>query len=762
MVWNGEQERGRSRPCEMDEPGKAKAMNFDLTDDQEMVRDTFARFLDEHSSTQAVRKAMGAGGFDGELWRGLGELGAFAMRVPEDAGGLGLGLFDAALLMEEAGRTLASGPLAEVLVAARLLGSIGGDAQADLLARVFAGEAVVTLALFDIAAQPRQWVAGGLVAEAAIARKGDEIVLVTIPESARPAEDNLASTPLAEIDLGSLEAAALGSGDAALTTFAAALEEWKLLIAAALAGLSRKSLELAAAYAGERKAFGQLIGTFQGISHPLADRLCDVDGARFLVWKAIRDLADGSDEAAPTISLALWWACDAAATSTAQALHTFGGYGLTTEYDIFLYNLRAKAWPLVLGDPQPLVEEAGRRLYAGERPALPEAGEVPIDFDLGEEAHAVVAEIDALFERFVTPEMREKFHYSWEGYVPEVHRKLAEEKLLFPGLPAELSGRSISPYAKIAAMGAFEQNGYNNPAAGVAGMVAMMIHKTGSDELKAEVLPRIINGEALCSLGYSEPGAGSDVFAAQCKATPDGNGWRIDGTKMFTSGANLADYVLMLTRTNTEVAKHKGLTMFIVPLKAEGVTIQPVSTFQDERTNITFYDGVRIPDSWRLGEVDGGTRTMSAALELEHGGGFSKVMKQMIHAAEELCRELPGESGGKLIETTRAQVRLARAVAHLWISDMMTYRAQWASVEKKPNHAFGPMSKMFSSEKFQSDSRDLLDLTAPLSLSKRDGAAALVNQCYRHAQGTTIYGGTSEVHRSMVAERGLGLPRTRG
>jgi alkylation response protein AidB-like acyl-CoA dehydrogenase len=92
---------------------------------------------------------------------------------------------------------------------------------------------------------------------------------------------------------------------------------------------------------------------------------------------------------------------------------------------------------------------------------------------------------------------------------------------------------------------------------------------------------------------------------------------------------------------------------------------------------------------------------------------------------------------------------------------MLTYRSQWASVEKKPNHAFGPMSKMFSSEKFQSDSRDLLDLTAPLSLSKRDGAAALVDQCYRHAQGTTIYGGTSEVHRSMVAERGLGLPRTR-
>ena len=151
---------------------------------------------------------------------------------------------------------------------------------------------------------------------------------------------------------------------------------------------------------------------------------------------------------------------------------------------------------------------------------------------------------------------------------------------------------------------------------------------------------------------------------------------------------------------------------------------------------------------------------MSAALELEHGGGFSKVIKQMLHAAEELCGEI--QLGGKpLIAHTHAQVRLARTAAHLWISDMLTYRAQWSSVEKKPNFAFGPMAKMYSSERFQADSRDLLDLTAPLSLSKREGAAALINQCYRHAQGTTIYGGTSEVHRSMVAEKGLGLPRTR-
>lgn len=733
-------------------------MNFDLSEEQELMRETFARFLSEQSSTARVRAAMPSG-FDEKLWSGLAELGAFSIRVPEAAGGLGLGLMDAVLLMEEAGRTLASGPVAETLVAARLLAQLGG--QSALLERVLAGSAVVTLAFHDLAQRPVQWVAGGAVAEAVIARQGEEIVLVSVAACERRAEDNLASTPIAELKLAELPRTTLSRGAAGSKAFAQALEEWKLLISAALAGLGRESLRLAAAYASERKQFGQFIGQFQAISHPLTDLLCEVDGGKLLVWKAIRNLADGAAEAGAAISVAAWWNAEAAGRAVAQALHTFGGYGLTTEYDIFLYNLRAKAWPLVLGDPQRLLEEAGRRLYAGGKAALPEAGECPIDFDLGPDARAITAEINAFFDQHVTPAMREKFHYSWEGYNPEIHRKLAQANLLFPGLPKDMGGRALSPYAKIAAMDAFEHQGYNTPAANVAQMVALIIHRFGTEELKREVLTKLMAGEAIASLGYSEPGSGSDVFAAQCKATRESDGsWRINGTKMFTSGANLASYVLMLCRTNPDVPKHKGLTMFIVPLKAPGVTIQPVYTFQDERTNITFYDGVRIPDSWRLGEVDGGVRTMSASLELEHGGGFAKVQRAMQKAAEELCREIRHE-GRPLIEDASAQRRLARSMASLWVSDMLIFRSQWAIAEKKPNHAYGPMAKMYSSERFLADSRDLLDLTAPHSLSKRAGPAGFLNQCYRHAQGTTIYGGTSEVHRSMIAERALNMPRTR-
>ncbi|MFD2430046.1 acyl-CoA dehydrogenase [Sphingobium scionense] len=735
-------------------------MNFDLTDDQDMMRDMFARFLDEHSSMARVRAAEPTG-FDPALWQGLAELGALSIRVPEEAGGLGLGLFDATILMEEAGRTLASGPLAEVLVTARLLAQLGGETTADLLYRVLAGDAVVGFAFEDVAGTPVQWVGGGLVAEAVLARSGDDIILVTVPADARKAEDNLASTPIAEIDLSVHSRTVLASGAEALATFAAGIEEWKLLIAAGLAGIGREALKLAAAYACERKQFDQYIGQFQAISHPLADILCEIDGGKFLVWKAIRDLADGAPEAGGAISIAAWWNAQSAAKAVAQSLHTFGGYGLTTEYDIFLYNLRAKAWPLIGGDPQRWLDEAGRRLYADEAASLPDAGPMPVDFDLGEAAQAIKDEINAFFAANVTPEMRATFHYSWEGYNPALNRKLAAQNLLYLGLPKDVGGRGLSAYEKTAAMDAFEEQGYNNPAANVTQMVSLIIHRFGTEELKQAVLPEIMRGEVICSLGYSEPGSGSDVFAAQCRATQEADGsWRIDGTKMFTSGANLSSYVLMLCRTNPDVAKHKGLTMFIVPLKADGVTVQPVHTFQDERTNITFYDGVRIPDSWRLGTIDGGVRTMSASLELEHGGGFAKYQRKMLHAGEALCREVI-HRGRPLIEDGGAQARLARTAANLWASELIAFRAQWVSMENKPNLAYGPMAKMFSSEKFLTDARDLLDLTAPASLSKRKGPAEEINMFYRHAQGATIYGGTSEVHRSMIAEKGLGLPRTR-
>jgi alkylation response protein AidB-like acyl-CoA dehydrogenase len=731
-------------------------MNLGLNDDQQMLRDTFARFLDSESAMARVRKANEAGGFDPALWQGLAELGTFGMRVPEQAGGLAMGTIDAALVMEEVGRTLASGPIAEAILSARLLGQLGSEA----LDEVTSGAKVATLAFHDMASQPIQWLPGGAHADLVIARRGDEVILVSLSPADRRIEDSLAANGIGECDLGKAAKTVLASGKAATDMFEAAMEEWKLLSAAALNGLAREAVRLAAAYACERHAFGVAIGTYQALSHPLANFITEVEGGRLFVWKVIHEIASGAATAAAQIPLALWWNAKVANMAAIQSLRTFGGYGLTTEYDIHLYNLRAKAWMLIFGDPQRLLQQAGRRFYAGEIAVLPDTGAVAVDFDLGEGAKALAAEVDAFFKATLTPELKAHAHHSWDGHHPHVHKKLAEAGLLFPELPPEKGGRSASPYVSFAASSVWEDHGWTGHAKGTTMMVAAMIDKFGSDELKRDVLNPILAGDIVCSLGYSEPGSGSDVFAAQTKATRDGNGWRIDGTKMFTSGANLSDYVIMLTRTNPDVAKHKGLTMFIVPLKAEGVAVQPVYTFQDERTNITFYDGVKIPDSYRLGDVDGGVRTMSAALELEHSGGFSQSQMAMVRAAETLCREIIRD-GRPLIEDPLAQMRLAQAWTHCLVSEMLGLRSLWSAEEKLGLPAAGPMAKMFSTEKFLADGNDLMDLTAPLSLSKRDGAAGQINLAYRFAHGSTIWAGTSEIHRSMIAERALGLPRSR-
>jgi alkylation response protein AidB-like acyl-CoA dehydrogenase len=733
-------------------------MQLEPTSDQTMMTDMFARFLDAESSMERVRAALPLG-FDPALWAGLAEQGALSMRVPEDQGGLGLGIFDAGLLMEQAGRTLASGPLAEAIVAGRLLAILDPEDRMGLRGAVITGEAILTIAMHDAARKPWQLVAAGAVAHAVILREGDSVFLLRLAGS-RAAEKSLASTAVGRISLDAGERFLLGQGERAVALFGAALEEWKLLIALALAGLSREALRIAAAYACERQQFGRPIGGYQAIAHPLASLAIEADAGRLMAWRAIRAVADGDADAGEQVLLAYWWACNAAEKVVAQALHTFGGYGLTLEYDIHLFNLRAKAWPLVAGDPNDALAEAARRRYRGARASLPDAGPMPVEFSLGEDAEALAQETRELFERVLTPELRAKAHYSFDGHDPYVHRKLGEAGLLFPNWPKEFGGRGASPYALEGALRAWDEFGWTTHARGTCNIVGFIMNRFGTDELRGDALAKVITGEATCALGFSEPGSGSDVFAAKTRATPDGNGWRIDGQKMFTSGAESADYVLMLARTDPEAPKHKGLTMFIVPLKAEGVTIQAVHTFQDERTNITYYDGVCIPDSWRLGEVGGGLKVMATSLEIEHGMTFAREHDELLHSAEKLCRMID-HGDGKLIDEPAAQVRLTRCRANQLAAQVLHYRILWVSSEGKENLAYGPASKMFSSEIYRTDAADLLNLTAPESLAYKLPEAAYINQCYRHSQVATVYGGTSEVHRSMVAEKQLGLPRTR-
>ncbi|GLZ84460.1 acyl-CoA dehydrogenase [Metapseudomonas resinovorans] len=734
-------------------------MNLSFTEEQLMLRDTVARLFASESTPTRVREAE-ADGFDRNLWEKLVELGIPMMRVPAEAGGSDMGMLEALLVAEEAGRHLVSAPIAESLPAARLLAQLDGPEAAELLSRIAQG-AVVSLLPQPLDETAPLVLPGARAAEAVLAMEGKRIFALR-GEALQRQQVNLGSDSCVVLDineLASLERQHLASSDGARRTFLAAVEEWKLLKGAMLAGLARQAIQLAADYSCERSQFGKLIGSFQGIAHPLADALTEIEGAHLLLWHAVSAIARNEPDASALVPMAWWWSGQSANRAVARALHSFGGYGVSLEYDIQLYYRRARAWSLLTGDPVQELDAIADRLWNPESDTpLPEAGEVSLEFGYGDAAARFAEEVRTFFETNLTDDLKAHAHHSVDGYHAGFNRQLAEAGLLYPHWPEEWGGRGKNAFDMHALQEVFESFNWQRITGPITNQVAQIVMRFASEEAKQEALPRFARGEALACLGFSEPSCGSDVFAARTRATRTVEGdWLIEGQKIFTTAANLADYCFLLARTDPDAPKHAGLTLFLVPMDLPGIEVHPVYTVQDERTNITYLSGVRLPDRYRVGEVNAGTSVMAATLELEHSGDQYRIsFWNMYRHAVDWAREQ-----GRLGEQD-VRRRLAKVAVHTTIARDLCYRATWSVQAKAPNRAaYGPMSKLFSTEQYQRDAVDLMELCAPYSLLRDDHGVGLVELGYRQSIGMTIYGGTSEIHRSLIAEQGLGMPRSR-
>jgi alkylation response protein AidB-like acyl-CoA dehydrogenase len=740
-------------------------MNLSLSEDSLLVREMFQRLFTTESTTERVRAAEPLG-YDAQLWRKLVEIDAPFIRVREAAGGSDMSLFDALLMMEQAGRKLASVPLAESVAGLRLLGELGSESAHAWIDRVRDGTTILTLALRQAVPGEAQFIPGAAVAAGIISFDGSELA-IEVPGAPLAVPHTLGGCAVGVYvpgcaKPGSGERHVLGSGVKVAAMWAAAVEEWKLLTAAALVGLSQEALAMAADYATQREAFGQPIGAYQGIGHPLADDVIDADAGRLLLWYTLRALADKRPDAGAMISQSFWWAHRTASNAVAHALHTFGGYGLTEEYAIQFYHRRAKSWGLALGDPADELVRAARRQLLAEAAHLPDPGEVFIDFDAPPGGEALAAQTRAVFDKVLDPAKHTLHDHSFESHAWDVHRALGRAGLLFPHWPQRWGGRDADADSSRASHKVWLDVGYTPPAAGVTGMVGEAVMRFGSQALQEEVLPRFASGEVTAALGYTEPSCGSDVFAARTRAVRDGDDWIINGQKMFTSGANLASYVFLVTRTDPDAPKHRGITMFLVPLDGPGVEIHPVYTFMDERTNATFYADVRVPDRYRIGEVNGGVQVLASALSQEQSGGtYFRQLREMAGAVEHWLRGRQRD-GRPAIDDPLALAKLAKTYTYANLSEVLGHRVLATYLARDTDMAYGPAAKIFGTESFITVASELIDLAAPDSLLRGKQGLGLVEMGYRHSAATTIYGGTSEVLRSMVAERRLGLPRSRG
>jgi alkylation response protein AidB-like acyl-CoA dehydrogenase len=379
-----------------------------------------------------------------------------------------------------------------------------------------------------------------------------------------------------------------------------------------------------------------------------------------------------------------------------------------------------------------------------------------MDFRSVDGAEALRREVRDFLDEVLTPDVERRLHDTGVSHDERFVEGLIERGWFAPSWSEEDGGPGLD--ASEAALIYEELNKRDAPLYGssVSLMVAKALQHFGTEEVRREVVPKVLRGETICVLGFTEPEAGSDVANAQTRAVRDGDEWVINGSKMFTTNAQIADYAYLLTRTNPDVAKHKGLTTFLVPLRQEGVEVQAVYTLSGERTNITFYNDVRVPDSHRIGEVDGGWAVLTSSLMDEQAASFAPWILSLVEVVEAWA-----VATGR-IDDPDVRERLGRAAAEAEVSLLLRGRCTWMDQTGVPRTVEGPMTKLFSSEALTRATEDLFDLVGPEALRSHMGEDApwgRVEHLLRFALGTTIYAGTSEVQRSLVAQRGLGLPR---
>ena len=230
--------------------------------------------------------------------------------------------------------------------------------------------------------------------------------------------------------------------------------------------------------------------------------------------------------------------------------------------------------------------------------------------------------VRAHLQDVLTPEFEERALPSGVAHDDEFAKGLVEKGYFAPGWPVEFGGQNRNAWDDQVVKEELMRFDAPMYLSETTRMVASIIREVGTPALKDRILAGAMNGDITIALGFTEPECGSDVAAAATKAVRDGEDWVINGSKMFTTNAHIADFVFLLARTSPDKPKHKGLTMFLVPRDSDGFAAQAVWTLSGERTNITFYSDVRIGDEWRIGEVDGGWQVLGLSLRDEHASGW--------------------------------------------------------------------------------------------------------------------------------------------
>lgn len=390
-----------------------------------------------------------------------------------------------------------------------------------------------------------------------------------------------------------------------------------------------------------------------------------------------------------------------------------------------------------------------------------------MDVDYSIEERSLRRELRDYFAALVTPEVEAQVPRGELGgpVFRRLYRQMGEDGWLGIGWPEEHGGQGRTPLEQFIFFDEAERAGAPVPFLTIKSIgPVLMAH--GSRAQQQEYLPRILRGEIHFAIGYTEPGAGTDLAALSTRAVRDGDAYVINGAKIFTSFAHDADYVWLAARTDPDLPKHKGISIFIVPIDAPGLTMSPIHILPGGQTNATYYDDVRVPATSLVGAENDGWRLITAQLNFERvamctPGMIDRALADVAAWAGEARRS----DGTSLLDEPWVQANLAKVYAHLEVLKLLNWQVAASASSGTVGPASASATKVFGTELYVEAFDLLMEVLGEASTVHTGSHGAVLagrlEHEFRIPVVMTFGGGTNEVQRDIIATVGLGLPRAR-
>ncbi|MGH9015904.1 MAG: acyl-CoA dehydrogenase family protein [Acidimicrobiia bacterium] len=391
-----------------------------------------------------------------------------------------------------------------------------------------------------------------------------------------------------------------------------------------------------------------------------------------------------------------------------------------------------------------------------------------MDFDFSPEQRGFAAEVEAFLDEHDDPEVFDPTRENMAQIVDTpkrraLMRKIGERGWLGITWPEEHGGKDGDGVYEYLLNESLARRGGPQIGKGV-GIIGKTLIRHGTDKLKREFLPKILRNEVEFAIGYSEPEAGSDAASMKLRATRDGDGWRLDGQKTWTTSAHFAEWYWVGARTDPDAPKHHGITLFLVPLDHPGITINPIWTMGDERTNDVFFDDVWVSDDYVVGELNRGFQYISEALDLERFTMFT--FSQIEQRLELLCDyvRVTTRDGRPVRDDPVVRQRIAQLVTQAEVARVLGLRFVATSMKGgAPPTAEASEYKLFATELSKRLADASMDIAGPGSQLRVHTPDAPMRgraeSTYRYTVIDTIGGGGSEIQKNIIDRRKLGLPK---